>query len=314
MRGALLRYLVLGLALWGITRAGPESPPAPSSERSAAERPAFSAARLTAAEADFERRAQRPVDAQVRRALVRRQIEDELLLAEAERLGFHRSDPNVLRRRARNRAFLGGAEALATDGATESLWRSDPVVRRYLIQRLERLVRARARLSEPSDTELAALRDLDPARWQRPLRLDLEISGPGESPVERSLLGLAEIERRFGPALARAVGCLDPGEATETIVTRLGLRRARLLARQAQRPIPVAAIRNQLREVWFEAREVLEIAAMRAALQAQPPPEAPGSRMASGAAARPHASGLVSGCGATDRVGQAPGRVALDCR
>jgi len=111
-------------------------------------------------------------------ALIRAEVDDRLLVQEARRRGLHRSDPVVQRRLLQNMTFLGesagGSAASQLDAAYRlGMDKSDLVVRRRLVQLLQLETYGRARLPEPSESELAAYLAEHSERFMRPARLHL---------------------------------------------------------------------------------------------------------------------------------------------
>ncbi len=105
-------------------------------------------------------------------------VDEELLVLEARALGWHRTDPVVLRRLIQNARFLAG-DAEADEGALLErafelgLDRSDLVVRRRLAARMRLAIAGIARAAEPSDAELEALLRREAERFREPARVRL---------------------------------------------------------------------------------------------------------------------------------------------
>lgn len=103
---------------------------------------------------------------------------DARLVCAALELGLHRSDPVVRRRLVQDMRFLGAGadetdDALFEQALALGLQESDPVVRRRLAQRLELAARDAVRADPPGDAELAAFLAAHPERFARPARIRL---------------------------------------------------------------------------------------------------------------------------------------------
>lgn len=101
---------------------------------------------------------------------------EERLVREALALGLHRSDPVVRRRLVQNLRFLGADpgrsdEALFEEALALGLHETDLVVRRRLVQRLELAAGAAAREETPADAELEAWLRAHRERFERPARV-----------------------------------------------------------------------------------------------------------------------------------------------
>lgn len=168
LRQPLLHFLLLGLALFAFQLYREATAPItiePLDEES----------RLQLRD-DFVRQTGRmPTPAQVA-ALERQEMDSRILYAEALRRNFHRDDAVVLQRLLRDAEFLG------IDGTDEEKIRtalalgvheSDEVIRRRMIQRMERLGRAQRALA-PSEIELVAVYEREQERWRMPARYSFE--------------------------------------------------------------------------------------------------------------------------------------------
>lgn len=125
---------------------------------------------------DFVRQTGRmPTPAQVA-ALERQEMDSRILYAEALRRNFHRDDAVVLQRLLRDAEFLGiegSDEEKIRTALALGVHQSDEVIRRRMIQRMERVGRAR-REQVPSESELVAIYEREKARWLVPARYTFE--------------------------------------------------------------------------------------------------------------------------------------------
>jgi hypothetical protein len=167
-RGALFLALGAGLQIaLGLLAHAPDGPEIVLTE-----------ADVLALEAAFEKRTGVRVDPETTARLVAQEVDDRLLVAEARRRGWHRSDPVVQRRLIQNQRFLG-ADDEANDQAVldlayeQGMDRTDVVVRRRLIERV-RLAVAEASRREPiPEAELEAYLAAHPELFHRPSRVSL---------------------------------------------------------------------------------------------------------------------------------------------
>ena len=127
---------------------------------------------------DWLARAGRLPSAAELEALVEREVDEELLLREARRLGFQRSDPLVRRRLVQNMRFVssddgGDPDTLLSQALALGMDRKDLVVRRRLVQKMELGAFAAARTREPSEPELREFLARYPERFSEPARVRL---------------------------------------------------------------------------------------------------------------------------------------------
>lgn len=159
------------------------------------------------------------VDAPTRERLVAQEVDDRLLVAEARRRGWHRSDPVVQRRLVQNQRFLGADpessdEALLALSYEQGMDETDIVVRRRLIERV-RLAVAEAARREPIETaELEAYLAAHAELFRRPARVDLaqvflSRDRRGES-LERDAAEIAARLAQQSPTAAEALAWSDP--------------------------------------------------------------------------------------------------------
>ncbi len=120
-------------------------------------------------------------------ALERQVIDDALWLEQAFALGLHEVDPVVRQRLLLNMRFLDGAddapapgamdpaeeEALLTRAIDLGMDRSDTVVRRRLVDRVQAIVRGAVRARAVDEDTLAVYYDENREQWREPALLDL---------------------------------------------------------------------------------------------------------------------------------------------
>lgn len=224
---------------------------------------------------------------------VAREIDAELLLAEALRLELEAVDPVARERLLMNMRFafpgrLASEDALLFEARALGMPRSDPVVRRRLLQVMQR------RLLAPVAPDAATLRayvDANAARYARPARhgfrqtwfadaADPRIEAVqsalarGEAPVatgDAFLLGAqqlpatrAQLAQRYGADFAQAVVAAPPGRWTGPLRSAYGLHFVLVESRIAAQPADFAAVRGLAAAAWaVEQRD----ARMQAALQ-----------------------------------------------
>ncbi len=133
---------------------------------------------VQALEITFAQQTGRTANAALRRHLVDREVDDRLLVAEARRRGWHRTDPVVQRRLVQNQRFLEADDD--TDDATllerayeQGMDETDVVVQRRLRERLRLAVAEASRRDAPATAELEAYRAAHLELFRRPARIDL---------------------------------------------------------------------------------------------------------------------------------------------
>ncbi len=138
----------------------------------------LSDADVQALEITFAQQTGRAPNAALRRHLIDREIDDRLLVAEARRRGWHRTDPVVQRRLIQNQRFLE-TDASADDAALlarayeQGMDETDIVVQRRLRERVRLAVAEASRRDPPSNAELEAFLQANPELFERPARRDL---------------------------------------------------------------------------------------------------------------------------------------------
>lgn len=169
-RSPALHFVVLGLLMFAIDRLEPFHQEGIGSSAPDAAL-VITAERISALARDWRSRTGLWPSPEATDALIQKEVDDELLVREARRLGFQRSDPIVRRRLTRNIGFaLGesGEEAAFREALTLGMDRTDLVVRRRLIQKLELRAAAEARLAPVSDEDLLDYLQRHPSEFSRP--------------------------------------------------------------------------------------------------------------------------------------------------
>lgn len=132
-------------------------------------------------EQGWEKRGGRTPEPDVMESLIRSHIDDELLVAQARNLGWHRNDAIIQRRLVQNQRFLLDEDeeeeisdaALLARAYEQGMDESDIVVRRRLLERMRLLIASAARNPAPTDSELQVYLDEHPDRFTRPERTRL---------------------------------------------------------------------------------------------------------------------------------------------
>jgi hypothetical protein len=137
--------------------------------------------------------------------MVERRIDDELILAQAFELGWHRSDGVVVRRLIQNQRFLDPESdlddaALLERAHAQGMDRSDIVVRRRLLERVRLTIGEIARRDEPDDALLRAYMEEHSERFVRPQAIRVTQIFLSR---DRRGAGLEEDARQLGSQLER---------------------------------------------------------------------------------------------------------------
>jgi len=240
----------------------------------------------------------------------------ELLFRAALELGFHRSDPIVRRRLARDMRFLDpeddrSDDALVKEALELGLHHGDVVVRRRLVQKMELLAWARADARAPSQAELRAAYDRDPERYRRPARVrithvylsrdrrgevlatDARRLGPrlaGMDPEDAPALGdpflldahlplldEAGLANRLGPALAREALAAPPRTWSGPVASAYGMHWLWVHEREPARLPPFEEVRDDVREHLRLERRERAVRALVETLRAESPAPRAGS-------------------------------------
>ena len=181
----------------------------------------------------------RPTTPEQRGAIEAQVIEEAIWLEQAFALGLPAVDPVVHQRLILNMRFLEGEseasdEALVARAIELGMDRSDTVVRRRLIDRVQAMLRAGVRARPPQEEELEAFHAVHAERWREPALLDLSHvylsrDKRGDAVREDAAELLVRLEREsLSPEVALPLG--DPflaghrlrGASPTRIVSRLG--------------------------------------------------------------------------------------------
>ncbi len=171
-----------------------------------------SAERLDAMVQNYAQFAQGTVSPAVLERFIDTELRDELLFREALARDFHYRDAAVEQRIIRNMRFLD-ARTQASDaelieqGYALRLHLTDEVIRRRLVQIMERLIVATHPTPSPTNAQVEARYKRDLAAWREPARYSFShvfLSPDRSSEMSRVV---AEIEaKQLGPAEARLLG------------------------------------------------------------------------------------------------------------
>ena len=167
MRRAWLQFLLLGIVLF---LAGKWAFPDP--------KPVLgppNAARIEAMVQNYARFSQGEVSPGLRSGFIAAELRDELLFREAIKRELQYRDMAVEQRIIRNMRFLGSANeasdaALIEQGYDLRLHLTDEVIRRRLVQIMERLIVATTPIAPPTTEAISARYQRDTENWQEPPR------------------------------------------------------------------------------------------------------------------------------------------------
>lgn len=150
---------------------------------------------------DWVRQTGRMPSPQQMRAIQQQELDNRILFAEALRRNYHRDDTVVLQRLLRDAQFLGieGSDEEKIRAAISlGVHLSDEVIKRRMIQRVERMGRVQF-MDSPDEIELEALYDSERERWLVPARYSFKhvfYSGDrSEDPILRAKNDLAVLEQ-----------------------------------------------------------------------------------------------------------------------
>lgn len=231
-------------------------------------------------------------------------IENALWLRQARALGLHQTDPVVRQRLILNMRFLEekpnpaasdenddsdetNADELIEQAVALKMDRSDVIVRRRLIDRVQAMIRAGVRSRTPDEPVLRAHFEATTEHWRQPILLDLthvyfsrdkrgdsanedaaallgkliEMSIEPEAGVEmadpflsgHSLRGATptRITARFGPAFSSALGAQPAGRWIGPIESAFGSHLVWIHNRIERRNPPFEEVRKQVLEDWY---------------------------------------------------------------
>jgi hypothetical protein len=211
----------------------------------------------------------------------------------APRLALIRQELQAQLQRAPSEAEVQSAidrwladELLFREAQALGLDRSDVIVRRRLVQKMESLIEAPAESEVPTDAQLQALLDADPQRYGLPVRYSFEqrLFARGERRDRLRADALAALEQLraqgadaagdaffagnrlrnqdavavrkvFGAGFAQALDALPVGRWEGPVASGYGLHLVRLDQRSAFVPATLASARRRLEADWTAARK-----------------------------------------------------------
>lgn len=281
-----LQFLALGLLLF---IAGRVAFPAP--------KPVLgppNAGRLQAMSQNYSQFSRDEISPAVLAKFIDAELRDELLFREALQRGLHYRDVAIEQRIIRNMRFLN-VDTLADDatlieqGYALRLQLTDEVIRRRLVQIMERLIVATARIGSPTPDEIVARYQRDVSSWLEPTRYSfshvfLSIERAGEMPdliaaveadqmsseqaralgapflsgYDFSLQSAAQMTRVFGAVFTEQLAALNPiaGEWVGPITSAFGEHYVFISALQPERTMPLEEVSLRIeRELVREAEE-----------------------------------------------------------
>ena len=287
LRAPLLHFLALGALLFALQTGFAGEPDARPIEvpRSEVEE------RIEA----FALQIGRPADAEEARALEDQAIEDALWLDQAFAIGLPEIDAVVHQRLVQNMRFLDPEttetdEALYARAVELGMERSDTVVRRRLIDRIQAVVRARVRGEPVDEGALRKYFDRNAERWREPTlvdlthvylsrdkrgeraaadarsiraRLDRESTAPDAAVAlgdpflgGHTLRGATpnRIAARLGPGFAAALVDAEPGRWLGPIESAFGPHLVWIERRITSRIPPFEEVRSRVLDDWLENR------------------------------------------------------------
>ena len=164
----IVLFLVLGGLLFLAERIGGGAPPAYSITVGPQD--------IASLEQGWAKQGGREPDPEILDALIRSHVDEELLIAQARELGWHRNDAIIQRRLVQNQRFLLDENdetpdpVLLEQAYEQGMDESDIVVRRRLLERMRLLIASAARNPAASEAELETYLEQHPERFTRPER------------------------------------------------------------------------------------------------------------------------------------------------
>jgi len=217
LRSPLLHYLLLGGAAFAVLHGGVEDGARARVERQSI---VISAARVQEMRAAFARDTGLAPTADDERALLRREIDTELLYREALALGLDRDDRSIRWQMVEKMSFIEGveepadAEAFYRQARDLGFDRDDPVIRRMLVEKMRLLVQARAARQPVDDATLREHLTAHADRFRAPERLSFR-----HAFFSRARRG--DRTENDGRALLASIGTVDASTA-EAVLARHG--------------------------------------------------------------------------------------------
>ena len=170
------------------------------------------AERLAAMAENYARFARSEPDAELRARFVDAELRDELLFREAIRRDLQYRDAAVEQRIIRNMRFLDAQtdasdEELIKQGYALRLHLTDEVIRRRLVQIMERLIVATTPSAAPTAEDVQARYEADLQSWQEPARFSLShVFLPADRAAEMTDLMARVIGEQLTADEARLLG------------------------------------------------------------------------------------------------------------
>lgn len=286
-RSPSVHFAVFGLVLFLLSRW--------LSSAQADERPrvVLPAARVAEAERTFQVEQGRPATAEERTRIVENLIDEEVLFQYALALELHHGEVPQ-RRLASIAAFVGKSEdpgrtpaELAEQAVYLGLHEGDFVTRRILVDAAARLIRAAARLTEPTEDELAgffrehgerfreepslrisqilfsAARRKEPAADASVLLARLHqgevspervaaLADPGSLPGNLPLLSERGLARRFDPGFVADLAQAPVGQWSGPVISRHGAHLVFVHERQPGRIPELPEVHEKVLALWHE--------------------------------------------------------------
>lgn len=170
LRSPLLHFLLAGALLFAMDAAWTWSPDTPVVKVNQSE--------INERLAAYQRQVGRAATADEARAIESQVVDDALWLEQAFSLGLLEIDPVVRQRLLLNMRFLEGESDASDDELVAraielGMDRSDAVVQRRLIDRVQAILRAGVRAAPPDEVQLEAHYQENAERWREPAILDL---------------------------------------------------------------------------------------------------------------------------------------------
>jgi hypothetical protein len=230
------------------------------------------------------------------RAANEQEAEDELLFREALARGYDRDDPVVFRRLVQNQRFAGAPDdrddaSLFEEAIALHMHESDPVVRRRLVQLVRLELENRALASEPGEAELRAHYERNTATYRSPARVrctQLYFRGAHEAAARALLARLRrehiapdragelgepflhgaeqpassreELAGRFGDAFATGVFAAPTGTWQGPIASAYGVHLVFVREHAAERALELAEVRDTVRYAVLAERRAAALA------------------------------------------------------
>lgn len=198
------------------------------------------------------------VDAEIRRRLLLRMVDEELLFQRAIALGLHRRDP------AAHRAILSAVIASVTSGGEvaepdEATLRSHYEEHPPRIDGPERFAVEVVHVGDGGREEEEVRREAEEVASRLREGVDVEAvlaSTPDSSVLAAaaSPLPLESLAQRAGPAVTDAVSQLSPGEVSDPLRDEVGYTVVALRERHPPQAVPFEEVRGEVRSAYLRQR------------------------------------------------------------